>query len=1318
MTHPPALLFLRTFGGATLHTNADGRQLLGPGKPLALLLYLALTPGRRASREFLMDLLWADLEVERARSALRQVLFHLRRLLGEDALPGSEELTLARAIDTDRDRFLSAIEKGELQAAVDAYDGEFLPAFGVPGGASFEHWADLERDRLRTAFLRSAELLVRRQLNEGRSREALKLSRRAHDELPSSEVAWRLLLETAVAARDFLTAAMEAAALERWAADEGRTLEPTTRQVIARTRSVQAPAHESAPDALAAELTGREREFSAIIAGWERARSGRARIIHLTAPAGLGKTRLLREATARLRAVGASVVEVRGLPGDRDMPYAFAGDLAAGIAALPGAAAISPASASTLLGLNPSLSTLFAGEPNHATGDDALRRRAQAMVELVHAVADEQPFVLALDDVHWVDTQSYRMLDALLGRLGDAHVLCLTAARPERLLTAQDVSVLPVPALTPRQVADLVTALGALPDEPGWAGTFAEGLHAATRGSPLLVLETLRLAIGDGILSIEGDAWRCDDEVRLASLLRAGEALRQRVGALPRAQGWVLALLATAGTPLGTEFLAQAIRGSATEVNEVLGILERQGLVARMGGGWTPAHDEIAAAARAAMDATQHADAERAVGQTLVEGAGQDPHHVLRGVRHLVAAGEHACVTQQFHRYARLSRQRRDRRPFRELAAELLGVPPESPDVAGLVRTLPAWWRVGLWSAGRQRAAAVVVVVAAAASVSAARVHDARAEMIQRLVYVDSAGVTSIVNVTRDWDLVDGPASPSRGNGTLASEAAGFQDRAPAISPDGKSAAWIRHSGDSTTLDIWLRTPTGTRRLTRQYRDDLVTEWTPDGSALVGMTNRWSPSWKGNYDIAVFDTVKGDARPITKNLLHEGGATVSPDGTRIAFIREPEDGPPQLCVAPFDGASDAECRLPGGFGMATLIGWSGLTEVIITLDSAGARPLSRYDWLRNQRTPLLGPHVYNVRLSPDRRWVVAAARIEGIPGFSDWIIPVDRPSRARRVKGPGNGPGLLRYWEGKADPSQVIDHIAFVDSTTTVLPGLGTRLAIRALSVNATEIPLYAPVRWRSNDTTIATVDSSGVVLPRGIGSVVIVASLAARRTATKRLEVRGEAARTLLEENWDDKWQSRWITFGDPQPTVTVGPGGRRAFWNRGDGTYPSMALSRQALSVKNGAGIEVQVSSPLTRQTWQHARAYLVGGIDTTAYRGADQKKGPPSLGRSDAVCGVSYPAESGEYGRGRLAINAGVAAVVDLGDVSKAMRDGTPWTLRLQVLPDGRCGVAVNGRVVFLSTESILLDPEYRVRLGDESAEGKLLHGPVRVWTGVRT
>jgi hypothetical protein len=54
----------------------------------------------------------------------------------------------------------------------------------------------------------------------------------------------------------------------------------------------------------------------------------------------------------------------------------------------------------------------------------------------------------------------------------------------------------------------------------------------------------------------------------------------------------------------------------------------------------------------------------------------------------------------------------------------------------------------------------------------------------------------------------------------------------------------------------------------------------------------------------------------------------------------------------------------------------------------------------------------------------------------------------------------------------------------------------------------------------------------------------------------------------------------------------------------------------------------------------------------------------------------------------------------------------------LPDGRCGIAVNDHVLWLSAESIPLDGKFFLRLGDQSKDARLLHGPLEVWTGVRT
>src|ERR1043165_3754861 len=65
--------------------QADEKEpevLLGPGKPLAVLAFLLLSPGRSASRERLVDLLWSDSEPSAGRKQLRNALSHLRSRIG------------------------------------------------------------------------------------------------------------------------------------------------------------------------------------------------------------------------------------------------------------------------------------------------------------------------------------------------------------------------------------------------------------------------------------------------------------------------------------------------------------------------------------------------------------------------------------------------------------------------------------------------------------------------------------------------------------------------------------------------------------------------------------------------------------------------------------------------------------------------------------------------------------------------------------------------------------------------------------------------------------------------------------------------------------------------------------------------------------------------------------------------------------------------------------------------------------------------------------------------------------------------------------
>jgi DNA-binding SARP family transcriptional activator len=103
---------------------------------LALLVYLLCQSKGSATRDRLIDLLWADTDVEAARHALRQTLWYITRRAGESLITTHGPLVnLARPIPSDRNDFLVALERHDLEASVGVYRGDFLPSFSAHTGA-------------------------------------------------------------------------------------------------------------------------------------------------------------------------------------------------------------------------------------------------------------------------------------------------------------------------------------------------------------------------------------------------------------------------------------------------------------------------------------------------------------------------------------------------------------------------------------------------------------------------------------------------------------------------------------------------------------------------------------------------------------------------------------------------------------------------------------------------------------------------------------------------------------------------------------------------------------------------------------------------------------------------------------------------------------------------------------------------------------------------------------------------------------------------------------------------------------------------------
>lgn len=236
-------------------------------------------------------------------------------------------------------------------------------------------------------------------------------------------------------------------------------------------------------------FVGRERERSSVRELYEEvAAEGVARVALVTAPPGLGKTRLAFELGRELAAsrTPAQLLFARGYPATAGAPYALLRSLLASFAGFREgdsrtlrrsklearlAHASEPSVGSGLLaplgeaiGLGETKARVFAeiGGDEAQTARDAVTR---AFVALLRAETEAQPLVLCLEDLHWGDAASLRLVDVALQRLAGRPLFVLGLARPEvartfpGLFGARDVLEIRLAPLARRHAERLVRVL-------------------------------------------------------------------------------------------------------------------------------------------------------------------------------------------------------------------------------------------------------------------------------------------------------------------------------------------------------------------------------------------------------------------------------------------------------------------------------------------------------------------------------------------------------------------------------------------------------------------------------------------------------------------------------------------------------------------------------------------------------------------------------------------------------------------------------------------------------------------------------------------
>lgn len=179
--------------------GTDASALLSQPKPTALFAYLLLArPGVMQRRDALAAMLWPESDQKRARGALSQTLYVIRRHLGSAVLVtrGTEDVGIAtERVQCDALEFRRLLDAGAREEALDLYGGELLPSFYLADTPAFEHWLETERAKLRRLAVEAAWIVADEAEAAGDAVKASRWSRWAVRTTPHDEAALRRMME-------------------------------------------------------------------------------------------------------------------------------------------------------------------------------------------------------------------------------------------------------------------------------------------------------------------------------------------------------------------------------------------------------------------------------------------------------------------------------------------------------------------------------------------------------------------------------------------------------------------------------------------------------------------------------------------------------------------------------------------------------------------------------------------------------------------------------------------------------------------------------------------------------------------------------------------------------------------------------------------------------------------------------------------------------------------------------------------------------------------------------------------------------------------
>ena len=412
------------------------------------------------------------------------------------------------------------------------------------------------------------------------------------------------------------------------------------------------------PGAHRTSLYGRSREVQALSMAYRRAAAGSAELVVLSGPAGIGKTTLVQQMRTPLGQQRGYFISGKFDQQQRDVPFtaivSALHDLVRQVLtenqaqarawrdAIAGAVG---RSGRVITDVVPALERIIGPQPplaplQPAESQNRFNHVFQSFLQVF--CREHRPLVMFLDDMHWADPATLRLLTSLLSAAGTHSLLIIASCRDNEVVATHPF------ALAVKELERHAVPVHTIPLAPlGWsditqfigdscgidgdsAGPLAETLREKTGGNPYFLRQFLQKLQSDGLISpAAGGKSTCDlGRIRALDITEnVADLIAQKLGRLDAETQRVISFGAAIGNRFGVGVLASVAGCSLERVRELLLGATRANLLTLLDGEpgqYAFQHDRVQQAAYALVPPAARSALNLGIGRALLAAGGED----------------------------------------------------------------------------------------------------------------------------------------------------------------------------------------------------------------------------------------------------------------------------------------------------------------------------------------------------------------------------------------------------------------------------------------------------------------------------------------------------------------------------------------------------------------------------------------------------------------------------------------------------------------------------------------------------------------------